>query len=64
MRENNIDVMAPPAAAPTDAKKLTGEEHPAATTEKPAETPAKKAGAGHTATEHPLPTPANGGKMV
>ncbi len=64
MRENNIEVMASPSAAPTDAKKITGEERPAPTTEKPAEPPAKKAGAGHTSTEYPLPTPANGGKMI
>lgn len=68
MRENNIEVMAPaPVAAPTaatpsDTKKITGEEHPAATTGKPAETPAKKAGAGHTSIKRPLP--ANGGKMI
>lgn len=64
MRENNIEVMAPPVAASTDSKKMTGEERPAATTEKPAETPAKKAGAGHTSIEQPLPVPANGGKMI
>jgi hypothetical protein len=64
MRENNIEIMAPPVAASTDTKKTTGEEHPATTTEKPAEVPAKKAGAGHTAVEQPLPAAASGGKMI
>jgi hypothetical protein len=64
MRENNIEVMAPPTAT-ADPKKKTGDaEPPAEHTDKPAEPPAKKGGAAHTANEHPLPAPANGGKMI
>ncbi len=64
MRENNIEIVAP-TVAPTDTKKKpAGEEAPPAATEKPAETPPKKDGAAHTAIEHSLPAPANGGKMI
>jgi len=66
MRENHIENVAPTIPVPqTDTKKKTGsEESPAGNSEKPAGVPAKKEGAAHTAIEHPLPTPTNGGKMV
>lgn len=64
MRENNIEVVAPTIAPADTKKKSAGEEAPAANTDKPAEPPAKKEGAAHSASERPLPTPVSGGKMV
>lgn len=64
MRENNIETVTP-GIQPPDTKKNTAiEPAPAEKSDKPAETPAKKGGAAHTSTEHPLPAPVSGGKMV
>jgi hypothetical protein len=65
MRENSIEIVPSSIQRDEAAKKnAPPEATPSDKGVKPVETPAKKAGAAHSAVERPLPTPVSGGKVV